>query len=85
MADPRFAPEAIPMPFDGKRLIYGGFQKIGRILRRHYAKDHAICGLTSMLSAHTLFILSIFKMVAFLTSHVMVIQRLNWKVKYTML
>lgn len=28
MADPRFAPEAIPMPFDGKRLIYGGFQKL---------------------------------------------------------
>jgi uncharacterized protein YbaA (DUF1428 family) len=26
MADPRMAPGAIPMPFDGKRLIYGGFQ-----------------------------------------------------------
>lgn len=28
MADPRFASEALPMPFDGKRLIYGGFQKL---------------------------------------------------------
>ncbi len=26
MADPRMAPGANPMPFDGKRLIYGGFQ-----------------------------------------------------------
>jgi uncharacterized protein YbaA (DUF1428 family) len=26
MADPRFAPENMPMPFDGKRLIYGGFE-----------------------------------------------------------
>jgi len=25
MADPRFAPEANPMPFDGKRMIFGGF------------------------------------------------------------
>lgn len=24
-ADPRMQPEANPMPFDGKRLIYGGF------------------------------------------------------------
>jgi uncharacterized protein YbaA (DUF1428 family) len=28
MTDPRFSPENIPMPFDGKRLIYGGFQKL---------------------------------------------------------
>ncbi len=28
MDDPRMAPEANPMPFDGKRLIYGGFQVI---------------------------------------------------------
>ncbi|MBK7654379.1 MAG: DUF1428 domain-containing protein [Betaproteobacteria bacterium] len=28
MADPRMSPAAIPMPFDGKRLIYGGFQMI---------------------------------------------------------
>ena len=26
MADPRMKPEANPMPFDGKRLIYGGFE-----------------------------------------------------------
>jgi uncharacterized protein YbaA (DUF1428 family) len=25
MADPRMAPDACPMPFDGKRMIYGGF------------------------------------------------------------
>jgi uncharacterized protein YbaA (DUF1428 family) len=25
MADPRMQPEANPMPFDGKRMIYGGF------------------------------------------------------------
>ena len=28
MTDPRMQPEANPMPFDGKRLIYGGFQVI---------------------------------------------------------
>ena len=28
MADPRIKPEANPMPFDGKRLIYGGFSVI---------------------------------------------------------
>ena len=26
MADPRLKPEANPMPFDGKRMIYGGFE-----------------------------------------------------------
>ena len=26
MADPRSQPDVNPMPFDGKRLIYGGFQ-----------------------------------------------------------
>jgi uncharacterized protein YbaA (DUF1428 family) len=26
MADPRMQPGAIPMPFDGKRLIFGGFE-----------------------------------------------------------
>ena len=25
MADPRMAPGANPIPFDGKRMIYGGF------------------------------------------------------------
>jgi hypothetical protein len=28
MADPRLQPETNPMPFDGKRLIYGGFQAL---------------------------------------------------------
>jgi uncharacterized protein YbaA (DUF1428 family) len=28
MADARLQPDTNPMPFDGKRLIYGGFQKI---------------------------------------------------------
>ena len=28
MADPRLQPEANPMPFDGKRVIYGGFEMI---------------------------------------------------------
>lgn len=28
MADPRMQPEVNPMPFDGKRLIYGGFEMI---------------------------------------------------------
>ena len=26
MAEPRLQPEANPMPFDGKRMIYGGFE-----------------------------------------------------------
>jgi uncharacterized protein YbaA (DUF1428 family) len=26
MADPRMQPGANPMPFEGKRLIYGGFE-----------------------------------------------------------
>lgn len=28
MEDPRMTPEANPMPFDGKRMIYGGFTPI---------------------------------------------------------
>jgi len=28
MADPRLSPDKTPMPFDGKRMIYGGFQMI---------------------------------------------------------
>jgi len=28
MADPRMQPDVLTMPFDGKRLIYGGFQVI---------------------------------------------------------
>jgi uncharacterized protein YbaA (DUF1428 family) len=28
MADPRMQPNTNPMPFDGKRMIYGGFDVI---------------------------------------------------------
>jgi uncharacterized protein YbaA (DUF1428 family) len=28
MADPRLQPETNPMPFDGKRMIYGGFEML---------------------------------------------------------
>ncbi len=28
MADPRLQPDVNPMPFDGKRLVYGGFEVI---------------------------------------------------------
>lgn len=28
MEDPRMAPDKNPMPFDGKRMIYGGFETI---------------------------------------------------------
>lgn len=28
MADPRMAPDRNPMPFDGKRMIYGGFETL---------------------------------------------------------
>lgn len=28
MEDPRMSPETNPMPFDGKRLIYGGFETV---------------------------------------------------------
>ena len=28
MKDPRFNPQNNPMPFDGKRMIYGGFEKL---------------------------------------------------------
>lgn len=28
MADPRMQPDTNPMSFDGKRLIYGGFETI---------------------------------------------------------
>lgn len=28
MADPRLRPEVNPMPFDGQRLIYGGFEML---------------------------------------------------------
>jgi uncharacterized protein YbaA (DUF1428 family) len=28
MADPRMQPETNPMPFDGKRVIFGGFEVV---------------------------------------------------------
>ena len=31
MADPRMQPGAAPMPFDGKRMIYGGFEMISNV------------------------------------------------------
>jgi uncharacterized protein YbaA (DUF1428 family) len=30
MADPRMQPGASPMPFDGKRMIFGGFEMISK-------------------------------------------------------
>ncbi len=37
MGDPRVDPRANPMPFDGARLIYGGFETIVDALTR---RDH---------------------------------------------
>lgn len=31
MRDPRMKPENNPMPFDGKRVIYGGFQTVSEV------------------------------------------------------
>ena len=31
MADPRMRPGAMPMPFDGKRMIFGGFEMISNV------------------------------------------------------
>ncbi len=31
MKDPRFSPENSPMPFDGARMIYGGFEPVFEI------------------------------------------------------
>ena len=31
MADPRMQPGASPMPFDGKRMIFGGFEVISKV------------------------------------------------------
>ncbi|MFN3229334.1 MAG: DUF1428 domain-containing protein [Asticcacaulis sp.] len=31
MADPRMQPDANPMPFDGSRLIYGGFEMLSAV------------------------------------------------------
>ena len=30
-SDPRFSPELNPMPFDGKRMIYGGFESLVKV------------------------------------------------------
>ena len=31
MSDPRLSPESNPMPFDGKRMIFGGFSPVVEI------------------------------------------------------
>ena len=31
MEDPRMHPDNNPMPFDGKRLIYGGFESVSKV------------------------------------------------------
>lgn len=31
MADPRMSPDATPMPFDGRRMIFGGFDVISEL------------------------------------------------------
>ena len=33
MADPRMAADNLPMPFDGKRRVYGGFASLLRVNR----------------------------------------------------
>ena len=38
-ADPRMDPEKNPMPFDGKRLIYGGFAPIVEVGRGAESED----------------------------------------------
>jgi uncharacterized protein YbaA (DUF1428 family) len=35
MKDPRVSPENNPMPFDGKRLIYGGFAPVVELQAKH--------------------------------------------------
>ena len=41
MADPRMQPEANPMPFDGKRLIYGGFEIVVKAGSASFPADGA--------------------------------------------
>ena len=38
MKDPRMNPESNPMPFDGKRMIYGGFQPIVELTSENYQR-----------------------------------------------
>jgi uncharacterized protein YbaA (DUF1428 family)/predicted enzyme related to lactoylglutathione lyase len=48
--DERFSPEKNPMPFDGKRMIYGGFQPIveeGEPARRRYVQGFIVAGARS--------------------------------------
>lgn len=43
--DPRFDPQTNPMPFDGTRMIYGGFQTIaehGESSRNSYVRAHVV-------------------------------------------
>lgn len=34
MKDPRMQPESNPMPFDGKRMIFGGFQQVTELKQK---------------------------------------------------
>ncbi|MEZ5778186.1 MAG: DUF1428 domain-containing protein [Paracoccaceae bacterium] len=38
-ADPRMDPEKNPMPFDGKRLIFGGFAPVVEVEGKGYGKE----------------------------------------------
>jgi uncharacterized protein YbaA (DUF1428 family) len=38
-ADPRMNPEKNPMPFDGKRLIYGGFAPLVELGTNPHSKE----------------------------------------------
>jgi uncharacterized protein YbaA (DUF1428 family) len=39
-SDPRMDPTKNPMPFDGKRMIYGGFAPIVALSKNETSKDH---------------------------------------------
>ena len=49
MADPRMQPDSNPMPFDGKRMIYGGFEMIvtASRIRGPASRCGAICAADS--------------------------------------
>ena len=40
MEDPRFSPENSPMPFDGARMIYGGFSPVLNLGSPTYLEDN---------------------------------------------
>ena len=42
MKDPRMNPETNPMPFDGKRMIYGGFTPVLEVTSAAYQDKHAM-------------------------------------------